>query len=135
MKNNFNNFIKKIQFMKTLMTIISVVIISFSVTAQTDIKKNSSKSQIVDASCGQCNFGLTDKKGCDLAVKIDGKAYWVTGTELDKHGDAHAADGFCSTVRKAKVTGEIVDGKFIASSFKLLPPEKKHDEHEGHNHN
>jgi len=122
--------------MKTLMTIISVVIISFSATAQKDAKTNNSKEQLVEASCGQCNFGLTDKKGCDLAVKIDGKAYWVTGTSIDKHGDSHGADGLCTTVRKAKITGEIIDGKFAASNFKLLPMEMKHDGdgHEGHHH-
>jgi len=96
--------------------------------------KNDKKPHIVEASCGQCNFGLTDKKGCDLAVKIDGKAYWVTGTDISKHGDAHASDGFCATVRKAEVTGAIVDGKFAATSFNLLTIEKKHDAHEGHNH-
>jgi hypothetical protein len=33
-------------------------------------------------------------KACDLAVRIDGKAYFVDGTSIDSHGDAHAADGF-----------------------------------------
>lgn len=121
--------------MKTLLTIISIAIISLSATAQKDSKKIADNTQIVEASCGQCNFGMKDKKGCDLAVRIDKKTYWVTGTEIDKYGDAHASDGFCATIRKAKVSGEIIDGKFAVSSFKLLPEEKIHDEHEGHNHN
>ncbi len=123
--------------MKTLITIISIVFVGFSATAQTATKTNDpSLVQIVEASCGQCNFGLTDQKGCDLAVKIDGKAYWVTGTSIDKHGDAHAADGFCATVRKAEVAGEVVDGKFNVNHFKLLPLKMKHDGdgHEGHSH-
>ena len=91
------------------------------------------KTQIVEASCGQCQFGMKDKKGCDLAVRIDGKSYFVEGTKLDSHGDAHAKDGFCSTIRKAEVVGEIKGNKFIASSFKLLPVEG-HDDHKGHNH-
>lgn len=95
--------------------------------------KQKPKTQIVEASCGQCQFGMKDKKGCDLAVRIDGKSYFVEGTKLDSHGDAHAADGFCSAVRKAEVVGEIKDNKFIASSFKLLPVEG-HDSHEGHKH-
>jgi hypothetical protein len=33
--------------------------------------------------------------GCELAVRIDGKPYFVDGTSLDSHGDAHANDGFC----------------------------------------
>jgi hypothetical protein len=78
-------------------------------------------SKVVDASCGQCQFGLTSQKGCDLAVKIDGKAYFVDGTNIDDHGDAHNQnDGFCEVVRKAKVTGEVVDGRFVATSFKLV---------------
>gem|GEM_PF-5809930 len=50
-----------------------------------------------------------------------GKAYFVTGTSIDKHGDAHAKDGFCNVVRKAKVTGDVVDNNFVATSFVLLP--------------
>lgn len=81
-----------------------------------------SKTQIVEASCGQCQFGMK-AKGCDLAVRIDGKPYFVDGTAIDKHGDAHAADGFCSVVRKAEVSGEIVDNRFKATAFTLLPAE------------
>lgn len=77
------------------------------------------KTQIVDASCGQCQFGMK-AGGCDLAVRIDGKPYFVDGTAIDQHGDAHAHDGFCSTVRKAEVVGEVVNDRFKATSFKLL---------------
>jgi hypothetical protein len=45
--------------------------------------------------------------GCELAVRIDGKPYFVDGTSLDSHGDAHANDGFCAAIRKASVIGEI----------------------------
>jgi hypothetical protein len=85
-------------------------------------KKETTKSQIVEASCGQCQFKM---KGydCDLAVRLDGKTYFVDGTSLDSHGDAHAEDGFCSVIRKAEVTGEVVDNRFKATSFKLLPEE------------
>ncbi|MCX6323697.1 MAG: DUF6370 family protein [Sphingobacteriales bacterium] len=74
----------------------------------------------VEAGCGQCRFGL-QKSGCDLAVKIDGKAYFVDGTGINDHGDAHAADGFCESTRKAVVQGKIVDNRFLVSYFKLLP--------------
>lgn len=96
-------------------------------------KKATQKTQIVDASCGQCKFGMTDKKGCDLAVRIDGKSYFVDGTTMNEHGDAHAADGMCSAVRKAEVVGEVKDNRFVVSSFKLLPI-GGHDDHEGHKH-
>lgn len=83
----------------------------------------SKKVQVVEASCGQCKFGLKEQKGCDLAVRIEGKAYFVDGTSIDDHGDAHASDGFCESVRKAEVQGEIVDNRFKATWFKLVKEE------------
>ncbi|HUH32625.1 MAG TPA: DUF6370 family protein [Daejeonella sp.] len=80
-------------------------------------------NQTVEASCGQCQFNM-EGKSCDLAVRIDGKAYFVDGTEIDDHGDAHAKDGFCQKVRKAVVSGQVVDNRFKATSFKLLAEEK-----------
>ncbi|HEV7334042.1 MAG TPA: DUF6370 family protein [Flavisolibacter sp.] len=74
----------------------------------------------VEASCGQCKLGLKGA-GCTLAVRMDGKAYFVEGTSIDEHGDAHADEGFCNAIRKAKVQGEVVDGKFKATYFQLLP--------------
>ncbi len=78
---------------------------------------------IVETSCGECNFKMTGDD-CDLAVKIDGKYYFVEGSGVDEHGDAHAADGLCTVVRKAKVSGTIKHGVFYASSFELLPFEE-----------
>ncbi len=73
---------------------------------------------IVEASCGQCNFDLSGK-GCELAIRMDGKAYFVTGTDIDDHGDAHAHDGFCESIRTAEVQGEVVGDKFNVSFFRL----------------
>jgi hypothetical protein len=86
-------------------------------------KKEESKTQIVEASCGQCQFKMKGD-GCELAVRIDGKSYFVDGTSIDSHGDAHANDGFCASIRKAEVVGKIVDNRFKATSFKLLPEKK-----------
>ena len=86
-------------------------------------KKKPIKSQIVEVSCGECQFGMKGKS-CDLAIRIDGKSYFVDGTKIDDHGDAHAQDGFCETIRKAEVTGEIVNNRFQATSFTLLPQQK-----------
>ncbi|MFM6954326.1 MAG: DUF6370 family protein [Sphingobacteriaceae bacterium] len=83
-------------------------------------KDRKPKLRIVEASCGECNFGLPGKS-CDLAVRIHGKAYFVDGTSIDEHGDAHAKDGFCQAIRKAEVSGKVVKGRFKASYFKLLP--------------
>jgi len=97
--------------------------LSISLSAQNDSKvaktPNPDKKIIkAEASCGQCQFGMTGG-GCTLAVRIDGKAYFVEGTDLDDHGDAHAHDGFCNKIRKADVQGEVVDNKFNVSYFKL----------------
>jgi polyhydroxybutyrate depolymerase len=80
----------------------------------------SKKIEIVEAACGQCRFNLPGKS-CDLAVRIDGKAYFVDGTNIDSHGDAHAKDGFCEAIRKAEVQGDLKDGRFRTIYFKLLP--------------
>jgi len=81
---------------------------------------NMSINQVVDAACGQCQFGITGKAGCDLAVRIDGESYFVDGTTIHDHGDAHADDGFCETIRQVEVKGEIIDGRFKAESFTLI---------------
>jgi len=99
-----------------------LLFVGISLTAQG--KKEQSKTQIAEASCGQCQFGM-EGKGCELAVRIDGKPYFVDGTSIDSHGDAHADDGFCTAIRKAKVVGEIKDNRFVVSDFKLLPEENK----------
>ena len=92
------------------------------VAAKTESPKgnNMSINHVVDAACGQCQFKMTEKSGCDLAVKIDGKSYFVDGTTIHDHGDAHANDGFCRAIRQAEVKGEIIDGRFKAESFTLV---------------
>lgn len=97
--------------------IVSILAFTFALSAQA---QKIEKPTVVDASCGECKFGMAGK-GCDLAVRIEGKTYFVDGTSLDSHGDAHAEDGFCSAIRKAEVTGEVVGDRFKATTFKLLP--------------
>lgn len=77
-----------------------------------------------ELACGECMFKMPGK-GCDLAVKIDGKFYFVDGRKIDDFGDAHADDGFCNAVRKATVTGEIVENRFKAKSIQLVETKKK----------
>lgn len=115
--------------MKKIVTLLFLFTVSIGFSQE----KKATKSQIVEAACGQCKFGMTGKSGCDLAVKIDNKTYFVDGTTMNEHGNAHAADGMCSAVRKAEAVGEIKGDRFVATSFKLLPTEG-HDEHEGHKH-
>ena len=78
------------------------------------------KILVVEAACGQCKLGLPGKS-CDLAVRIDGKAMFVDGTDIDSHGDAHEEDGFCNAIRKAQVQGEVINDRFRVTYFKLMP--------------
>src|SRR5688572_7826321 len=100
--------------------ILSMVCYSQEKQTKTAGPDKSKEVLVVDASCGQCKLGLKGKS-CDLAVRINGKAYFVDGTKIDSHGDAHADDGFCNAIRKAEVQGEVVNNRFKATYFKLLP--------------
>lgn len=84
----------------------------------------SKKTLIVETACGECRLGLHGKS-CDLAIRIDGKAYFVDGAHIDSFGDAHAKDGFCQAIRKAEVQGVIEGDRFKVTYFKLLPTNKK----------
>lgn len=100
----------------------SIVIFIFFMTTSLGFaqeRKEIPKTQILEASCGQCQFGMKGY-GCELAVRIDGESYFVDGTAIDSHGDAHSKDGFCATIRKAEVVGELVDNRFKVTSFKLI---------------
>jgi hypothetical protein len=109
-------------FFSLLLTLFTTLLFAQQkVKAEPDPNK---KIQEVEASCGQCKLGLKGK-GCNLAIRMDGKAYFVEGSDIDAHGDAHADDGFCNKIRKAKVQGEVVNNKFQATYFQLLPEEKE----------
>jgi len=114
--------------MKPLLIAFFACFFTVAAGAQTNEKPaqpdKSEKLLLVEASCGQCNFGLTGND-CDLAVRINNKAYFVDGTNIDDHGDAHAKDGFCSAVRKANVQGKIVNNRFVATYFQLVPETEK----------
>ncbi len=75
----------------------------------------------LEASCGTCMFKMKGI-GCTLAVKYNDTCYYVTGTDIDDHGDAHDKAGFCNAIRKAKVQGTVKDGKFAVTFFELLKP-------------
>lgn len=112
--------------MKTVVFLLGFVLFLGSAMAQktnvVPLKKDSTKKvQLVETACGECQFGLKGK-GCNLAVRINGTAYFVDGTDIDSHGDAHADDGFCNAVRKAEVQGTLVNNRFNVTWFKLVEP-------------
>ncbi len=110
--------------MKLLFSLLVVCFVSSAAFCQGTEDKISTpdpnkKIQIVEVACGECKLGLQGK-GCDLAIRIDGKSYFVDGTEIDSHGDAHAKEGFCNAISKAAVQGEIVGDRFKVTYFKLI---------------
>jgi hypothetical protein len=98
-----------------------ILILLISIGMLLTAARRKPKAQIVEAACGQCQFGLqTQNNSCDLAIRLNGKAYFVDGSHIDQHGDAHDSLGFCNAIRKAKVKGQVLDGRFKAKSFKVL---------------
>ena len=117
--------------MKKSLCVIACIVFVLTGSAQKPDAKVSApdpnkKIQLVEAACGECQFKLTGD-GCDLAVRINGRSYFVDGTDIDSHGDAHAKDGFCKAVRKAEVQGEVIDNRFRVTYFKLVKDEKKNE--------
>lgn len=94
---------------------LTTIILFFSCSSKKEI------NQVAEISCGQCQFDLDSEEGCSLAVKILDKAYFVDGFKIDDFGDAHDKEsGFCEVIRKGSIDGEIKNGRFIASSIKLI---------------
>jgi len=113
--------------MKNLILALFFGIFASEAQAQTSPKKAATakviNKQVVDIACGECQFKMKGKD-CELAVKIDGKPYFVDGKNIDDFGDAHSEHGFCNAVSKAEVSGEIVNNRFKAKEIKLLPSKK-----------
>lgn len=68
----------------------------------------------VETGCGSCIYKMEGVKGCQTAVKIDGKSYLVTGVQTD----AHEA-GLCKGAKKAVVSGKVEGDKFVATRYEL----------------
>ena len=108
--------------MKKILFFLLVSILSFG--QEKDLKLSSDLPLLkVEASCGIFMFDMEGKE-CELAVKTNGKKYYVIGTGIDDHGDAHSKTGFCNAILNAKVQGEIINNKFNISYFKLTDIEK-----------
>jgi uncharacterized protein YndB with AHSA1/START domain len=76
-------------------------------------------NEVVELACGECQFNLAGD-GCDLAIRFCGKALYVEGSHIDDHGDAHAEDGLCNAIRRARVTGIVRNGKLVVDRIEVL---------------
>ena len=116
--------IKFKSFAKTCLVVSSLAFL-FGCGETTPIAEEAIKveNKVLDASCGTCNFDLRGD-GCAMAVKVGDKAYFVDGIpDMDK-AQMHEDGGICVTVRQAKVSGEVMKGRFVASALELLPIQK-----------
>lgn len=113
---------------QSLLILLSVA--CFSLNAQESPKTlkldPNKKTFDVLASCGTCNFKMK-APGCPLAIKMDDKFYLVEGTKIDDHGDAHADDGFCNAIKKAKVQGTVEGDKFKVTYFEIVKEKNKNE--------
>ena len=117
--------------MKSILISFCISLVALNATGQTkkstvSIINPNKKTTVVETACGECQFGLKGKS-CDLAVRINGKAYFVDGTNINDHGDAHEDDGFCNAVRKAEVQGKLVNNRYKVTYFKLMPADSEKD--------
>jgi hypothetical protein len=116
--------------MKQLFTTVIMGMLLISAGAQEQKKDYSTvdrakKIQSAEVSCGECQFKMKGK-GCHLAVRLEGKSYWVDGADVDSFGDAHDKQmGFCNKIRKADVQGEIKDGRFLLTYLKFVDDKTK----------
>lgn len=113
--------ITKHRIMKKSFAVAALLIVSFAGMGQqkpqTDFTKRdpSKKIQQAEVSCGECQFKMKGK-GCHLAVRIDGKSFWVSNADVDAFGDAHDKKmGFCNKIRKADVQGEVKNNRYVLS--------------------
>lgn len=67
--------------------------------------------QSAQVACAGCVFHMEGAEGCQLAVKLDGKTYFVDGAEVAGHE-------WCDKALDAVVNGTIENGRFVASSVK-----------------
>ncbi|WP_258932597.1 DUF6370 family protein [Flavobacterium oreochromis] len=81
-------------------------------------KEKELKNQDVEASCGLCQLGTKDKD-CSLTIRYNNNVYKVIGTSIDDHGDAHATNGFCNSIKKSKSFWDIKRRKILSKEISL----------------
>lgn len=72
--------------------------------------------QTLEVACAGCIFKMEGAEGCELAAKIDGKAYLVSGASFDAH-----STGLCDASKQADAAGKIEGDKFIVTKMELKP--------------
>ena len=94
----------------------TIALVSCASTTGTSASNSSAAiEEIVEVACATCIYDIQGVTGCVTAVKIGGTPYLLAGAELDAHNS-----GLCDSAKHAHVHGKVQDGKFVASSIKLV---------------
>ncbi len=81
---------------------------------QVPVEAKAVSAQVVEAACASCIYKMDGVEDCELAVKIDGTPYLVSGIEFDTH-----EAGLCEAAQSAEIRGEIEGDRFVATGFEL----------------
>lgn len=111
--------------MKKIFAFIVTALFSMVANAQMESIKHqyTDSTYKAEIACGECRFKMAGSS-CDLAVRINGQSYFVDGSSIDDHGDAHADDGLCKKIRPALVTGHVENSRFVATHVKIMREKK-----------
>lgn len=82
-------------------------------TAMTELAKLTGE-ETTEVGCGMCMYSMEGVESCELAAKVDGKAYLVTGVDFDTHGS-----GLCNGTSNAKITGSVYEDGVTATKVEL----------------
>ena len=102
---------------KLLALLIFIPLVSFG---QKTLKEKPEINLVkAEAACGICMLNMQGEE-CELAVKIKDSKYYVIGTGIDDHGNAHSKKGFCNAIRKAEIQGKVINNKYHITYFELV---------------
>jgi hypothetical protein len=76
---------------------------------------------LVACDLSSSNQASISSKQDQLVNVIEDRCYFLDGTSIDDHGDAHGATGFCNCVREATISGTIQGDRFVVDKFELVP--------------
>ena len=68
-----------------------------------------------EVGCGMCIYHMDGVSSCATAVKIGDTPYLLSDNKLDAH-----SSGICAAPKRAEVSGKIVEGKYVASTIRLV---------------
>ena len=98
-----------------LLSLVFVGVVSVFVGCESNKEQSLAPASVagktVEAGCASCIYNIQGVEGCKLAVKVDGKPYLVTGSDVDAH-----KEGLCSNPKQAVVEGKVEGDKFAATS-------------------